>query len=134
VAQNFKTIKTYTAQASADAQPSAVTSFTDLEGLDTMAPRGRISRLVELRLDSASVGGTANPTAVTFDIYRWNRLDSTRDYLGSWTIAAADIAAGKVAPYVVGEAYTHYITVALASFTGGTAPTFTGTFQARAVE
>ena len=124
----FATVKAYTAQAVEATAPTAVqTNFASIIG----RPRnGNISRLVEFRLASPSVSGS--PTAVLFDIYRFNPGTVTVDYLTTYTVNATDITAGKVAP-IIAETWGNELMVKV-SFTGGTAPTFTGTVQARVLE
>ena len=58
--------------------------------------------------------------------------DGTVDYLKTWTVAAADVTASKVAPIII-ETYGNQLMTRV-SFTGGSSPTLTGEVQARAVE
>lgn len=81
---------------------------------------------VEIRLRSGSVANS--PTSVTFNV--WRTSGGATDKIGSFTIAASDIATPVVQIF---ELYDTNVYVTVASFAGGAAPTVTGTIEARAV-
>jgi hypothetical protein len=126
----FKDIKAYST-ASAEAAGAPAASGSNFATVDGLHRNQGVSRLVEFRL-GGTPATTGSPTAVLLDIYRYNKLTVSVDYLATWTILPADITSGKVPPLIL-ETWGNDLMTKL-SFTGGTSPTFTGTPQGRALE
>lgn len=125
---DFTTVKAYSAQTAESAPDTQLSSYVPIQGKPKQQNR---TRWMEFRL-GGSPATTGSPTAVTISIWRLNRTDLTKDPIYDWTINATDITAGKVQPVIV-ETWGNEVMTQV-TFTGGTAPTFTGTIQARCNE
>lgn len=122
----FDTVKAYSA-ASAESVPLAATAKT----INGTSKNRNITRLMEFRI-GGTPATTGSPTAVLLDIYRFNAETTNPDFLATWTILVADITANRVPPIVL-ETWGNEVQTRL-RFPDGTAPTFTGNIQARALE
>jgi hypothetical protein len=107
----WQTARTLTAQAVEAGAPIAA-NFVDLEL--------SYANFVELSFTGTALGGA--PGSVTLGV--WHRSDAQIDRLCGVTIDAADVAAPEP---VLLDWRGEKIHVRVESFTGGTAPTFTGT-------
>ena len=127
---DFTTLKTYTAQTAESAPAASRANFVQVPGKPKQQGR---PRLVELRMGGTpALGGTAAASSVLVDLWRFNEVDGTRDYIDTWTIPAADIASGRIRLPVY-EAWGLWLMCGI-RFPDGTAPTFTGIVQARCLE
>lgn len=127
---DFSTLKTYSGASAESAPTAAVANFIEVPGKPKQQGR---PRLVELRIGGTpALGGSVAASAVLVDLWRFNRVDGTKDFVGTWNIPTADITSGRIACPIY-EAWGLWLTVAI-RFPDGTSPTFTGTIQARCLE
>lgn len=127
---DFTTLKTYAASPATAAPGVTVADYIEVEGKPKQQGR---PRLVEFRIGGTpALGGTAAASAVLIDIWRLNRADGTKDFIETLTVPAADITSGRIRCPIY-ETWGLWLTCAI-RFPDGTAPTFTGTVQARCLE
>lgn len=127
---DFTTLKTYTTQTATAAPGVTIADYVEVPGKPKQQGR---PRLVELNLAGvpALAGGVA-ASAVHIDLWRLNRADATKTFVGTWTIPTADITSGRIQCPIF-ETWGLWLTVAI-RFPDGTTPNFTGTVQARCLE
>ena len=110
---NWITARTLAAQGGEAGVPAAVLG----------ADLGQATPFVEFRVRDLVLAGA--PTSITFSF--WRVEGTVVELLGTRTILAADVGMQKPARFVCEESKV-YVTVA---FTGGAAPTVTGSVEAR---
>lgn len=134
MAQPVLTWTTLRSVASQTGEATAIPGATSMVNLTGVTRNGNIPRLVEFIVDpSTPPAVTGSPTSLVIKIYRANyQGDTARGLLYTWTIAKADVDNNEIVPIIL-EGYAPQYAVKI-SFVGGTAPTFTGTVLARALE